>query len=245
MSYQFGPDFQSVRTGKVSELIAEQIKHLILTGTMKPGDRLPSERELVRRFEASRNSVREAVKILEIRGLLAIKRGSGVYVTDINSKPMSDSLSSMLKVGKITVNQLTQARLVLEPGTARLACELIEGEDLRKLEENVKEASAMADSGRSAVSQNVRFHTLIAEATGNPVILLTMKTLFDVIEDTGVRITSGSPRPAEGSIRAVKHHKRILKAFRKREAQIAYDLMLEHILEIQEALRRLNKEEYR
>ena len=95
MSYQFG--FRPVRTGKVSELIAQQVKEAIFTGSIKTGEQLPSERELGERFEASRNSVREALKMLEVSGLLTIKRGSGVFVTDVTSRTVTDSFTLMLK----------------------------------------------------------------------------------------------------------------------------------------------------
>jgi DNA-binding FadR family transcriptional regulator len=236
MSYQTSTPYNSVRTGKISELIAQQIKNAILTGVTKPGERLPSERELVERFEASRNSVREALKILEVSGLLLIKRGSGVFVADGNSRSVSDSLSSMLKMQNVSINELTQARIVLEPGTARLACENMLEDDLLKLEENIRQASEIVRSGREAVELNVMFHVLIAQATHNAVISLTMNTLFDVVEEASVEIVSSTPQAFPGSGKAVKHHMKILKAFLQKDPQRAYDLMLEHIMEIQDAL---------
>jgi GntR family transcriptional regulator, transcriptional repressor for pyruvate dehydrogenase complex len=243
MSYQFGSLFNSVRTGKVSELIAQQIKNTILTGVMKPGERLPSERELVERFEASRNSVREALKILEVSGLLLIKRGSGVFVTDGSPRSVSDSFSSILKMGNVSINDLTQARIVFEPGTARLACENIQENDFLKLEENVRRASEIVRSGLEAVELNVMFHVLVAEATHNTVVSLTMNTLIDVVKEASVKIVNSTPQAFPGSGKAVKHHIKILKAFRQKDSQRAYNLMLEHILEIQEALIKFKKAE--
>jgi GntR family transcriptional repressor for pyruvate dehydrogenase complex len=92
---------------------------------MKPGDRLPPERELVQGFQASRISVQEALKSLETSGLLTIKPGSGVFVAEVNSKPMSESLSSLLRIQKTSLNELTEARIILEPNIARLASERI------------------------------------------------------------------------------------------------------------------------
>src|SRR4030042_2032810 len=105
--------FHSVKSGKISELVAQQIKDAILKGTMKQGDRLLPERELVERFRASRISVREALKSLETSGLLTIKPGSGVFVAEVSSKPLSEYLSSILRIKKTSMNDVTEARIIL------------------------------------------------------------------------------------------------------------------------------------
>ena len=241
MSYQFSDLFNSVRTEKVSELIARQIKKTILTGVMAPGERLPSERQLVERFEASRNSVREALKILEVSGLLEIKRGSGVFVADAASRSVSDSFSSIMKMRNVSISDLTQARIVLEPGAARLACESATDDDFQKLEQNIAETTRAFEAGLEAAELNVGFHALVAEATHNTVVALTMNTLFDVVKEASVEIVRSAPMAFAGSGQAIKYHGKILKSFRQRKPQKAYDLMLEHILEIQEALTRFKK----
>lgn len=83
--------FTSVKNGKISDLIVQQIRNVILNGTMKPGDRLPPIRKLAEHFKASHIPVREALKNLEASGLLTIKPGSGVFVAAVNSRPMSES----------------------------------------------------------------------------------------------------------------------------------------------------------
>jgi len=173
--------FRPVKTGKISERIARQIKDTILSGSMKSGDRLPPERELVEHFQASRISIREALKSLETSGLLAIKPGSGVFVAEINSKPMSESLSSILRIQKTSINELTEARIILEPNIARLAAERITARELATLEQNIEESLGVLKSHSPAPEQNIRFHSLIAEATHNPVVTLTMNPIFYVL----------------------------------------------------------------
>ena len=176
-------DIHPVKSEKISELILQQIKDAILSGTMKPGDRLPSERELVNRFQASRISVREALKSLETSGLLKIKPGSGVFVAEVNSKAISRSLSSMLRIQRSSFNELTEARIVFEPSIARLASEKITPEDFLKMEENIQQAVASINSNSPTFALDIEFHSIIAEATHNPVITLTMKTFFDVLKE--------------------------------------------------------------
>ena len=234
--------FQPVKSGKISELVARQIKSSILSGTMKPGDRLPSERELVERFQVSRISVREALKNLETSGLLTIRHGHGVFVAEINSRPMVESLSSILRMKKASINDLTEARLILEPSIAKLAFEKITQEDLLKLEQNIQEASGMVKSNSSASSQNIEFHSLIAESTHNPVITLTMKTLFDVLKEMTLEIVDDSPKNIKNSSKAVSYHKKILEAFREKDVQKGCGLMLKHVLQIQEGLKERKSE---
>jgi GntR family transcriptional repressor for pyruvate dehydrogenase complex len=138
--------FHPVKSGKVSELIVRQIKRAILNGRMKPGEKLPPERELVQTFQASRISVREALKSLETAGLLMIKPGSGIFVAEANFKPLSDSLSSILRIQKASINDLTEARIIMEPSIAKLASERISREDLTKLEKNIHETLSIVKS---------------------------------------------------------------------------------------------------
>lgn len=229
--------FYPVKSGKISQLIAQQIKSTILNGRMKPGNRLPPERELVKRFQASRISVREAIKSLEASGLLVIKPGSGVFVAEVNSKLMSESLSSILRIRKISINELTEARIIFEPSIAKLASERVRSEDLIKLEKNIQEASMIVKSNSPAPAENIEFHYLIAEAVHNPVIALTMRTLFDVLKEMTLEINKNLPARARNSRNAVVYHRKILDAFREKNSQRVYELMLKHVFQIQRGLK--------
>jgi GntR family transcriptional repressor for pyruvate dehydrogenase complex len=231
--------FQPVKTGKISERIARQIKDTILSGSMKSGDRLPPERELVGHFQASRISIREALKSLETSGLLAIKPGSGVFVAEVNSKPMSESLSSILRIQKTSINELTEARIILEPSIARLAAERMTPEEFLKLEQNIEDTLMILKSDSPAPEQNIRFHSLIAEATHNPVITSTMNPIFDVLKEMNLEIKDNLPTRLELSRDALEYHKKILKAFREKNSQKIYELMLKHIFQNQGGLKKV------
>ena len=134
------------------------------------------------------------------------------------------------------MNELTQARIVFEPGTARLACEGMTAEHIRELKTNIAHTEGLLEAGQPAAAENIRFHVLIAEATQNIAVSLTMKTLFELVREAAMEITRTRGRPFEGSRRALACHRKILQAFQDKDRQRAYDLMLEHVLEIQEAL---------
>lgn len=239
LSYQFMIPFQSVKTGKISERIARQIKDTILSGAMKSGDRLPPERELVEHFQASRISIREALKSLETSGLLAIKPGSGVFVSEVNSKPMSESLASILRIKKVSMNELTEARMILEPNIAKLACDRVTPQDLQKLEENIAAALTIVKSKVSARVKNIEFHSLLAESTRNSVLTLTVKTLLDVLQEMSSEIVDDSPQNVEIASHTVRHHKNILEALKEKDAEKVFTLMQKHIRKIQGSLKKV------
>jgi DNA-binding FadR family transcriptional regulator len=228
--------FHSVKSGKISGLVAQQIKDAILKGTMKPGYKLPPERELVGLFKASRISVREALKSLETSGLLTIKPGSGVFVAEVNSKSLSDSLSSILRIKKVSMYELTEARLILEPNITRLACKRMNPEDFKKLQGNIEEALANIKSNVSARVKNIEFHSILAESTRNAVLALTMKTMLDVLKDMSSEIVDNSPKNIGIASQTVRHHQKILKALKEKDTQKVYKLMRNHIRQIQGSL---------
>lgn len=237
MSYQFMDSFHPVKSGKISELISRQIKGAILDGALTQGDRLPSERELVEKFQASRISVREALKSLEISGLLTIRPGAGVFVAEVSSKTVTESLFNVLRMKNASLNDLTEARVILEPSIARLACKKMSSEHLLKLEENIEEALALVRSHFSARLKNIEFHSIFVESTGNSALTVTMKTLLDIQSQMSSEILDHSPKNIEVSRRAISDHRKIAKAFREKDPEKVHDLMLEHVLQIQKGLK--------
>ena len=233
--------FKPVRTGKVSDLIIEQIKSAIHAGMLKPGDRLPSERELAERFQASRISIREALKRLEASGLVTVKVGSGVFVAQMDSKPMSESLFSILRIQNGTIDDLTEARLIFEPSVAGLAAEKVTPEEIATLEENTRQAEMAIKSDLSAYEQNIEFHYLIAQATRNLTITLTMRTMLDVMKDMSSDIARENPpqNVNKFAYQALRVHKDIVTALKERDAKQVYSLMRKDILRIQKGLKKL------
>src|SRR5450756_951385 len=116
----------------------------------------------------------------------------------------------------ISLNELTEARLAVEPGAARLACERVTEEDFQKLAENIEETAATLRARPTAPADNMKFHMLIAEATHNAAVVLMMNTLFDVVKEMTLEMAATAPHGFGGSGQILKHHKRILKVFRER-----------------------------
>jgi GntR family transcriptional repressor for pyruvate dehydrogenase complex len=232
--------FNSVkRARKIPDLISGQIRDSILDHQIIPGDRLPSERELVEQFQASRIAVREALKSLEESGFITIRSGAGAFVNEVTTKPLSRSLSSLLRFERTSVDDMTQARLVLEPSIARLAAENVTEEDLDVLEGNIhqtEEFHHQIQIGASAPPSSfpsITFHSLIARATHNSVINHTMTTLFEVLNEMTAVYNPDASKRLKISKRAVRYHRLILQALRNRDGEKAAQWVLDDIRQVQ------------
>jgi GntR family transcriptional repressor for pyruvate dehydrogenase complex len=232
------PIFEPVDSPRISDLITNQIRAAILKGELTPGDRLPAERELVTRFKASRIAVREALKGLEASGLVKIKPGSGVFVAETDSRKMSESLYSILQIQNISLDQVTEARLIFEPQVARLAAERIRREDIEKLEANIKKTERVVKSRSPATSENIEFHTLIAEATQNTVIGVTMKTMLEVAREMTGAKAKNQTRRTKISSHSLESHREILNALKQGSPHSVHELMHEHVVRIQRDLKK-------
>src|SRR5512142_389420 len=131
--------FHAVRVGRASNDIVQQIKANIFEGKLNPGDRLPSEKELIEHFGVSRITVRDAMRVLESQGLIEIKVGAsgGAFVTKPSAEPVTQVLTDMLRLQGISVQELVEARLVIETSIVTLASQRAEREHLQEMTEAI------------------------------------------------------------------------------------------------------------
>ncbi|MGE0658649.1 MAG: FadR/GntR family transcriptional regulator [Reyranellaceae bacterium] len=177
-------NFTPIRTRRVFEEVIDQFREQMRNGQLKPGDKLPSERELARQFQASRNAVREALRTLEVAGFIELQTGArgGAFCREVDARLVADSMRDMLHLGQLTIEHLTQARQWIETVVVRIACQRATDEDFAALEENIELGVELLRQGRLAekVVVNVEFHNILAEATKNPVLILNMRLLMDL-----------------------------------------------------------------
>lgn len=226
--------FQSVPNSRVSEEIAEQIKGAILSGKFKRGDKLPTERELVEQFRTSRVSVREAVRALEHLGLVRVKRGhgGGTYVSGADHHRVAESFWVRMQLSKGTLNHLTEARLLLEPGLCRLAAERATAQDLERLEAVVKRQEDAVKTGKDTQSYDLKFHRLLIDAARNPILALTTVSVIDLLVNALQEARVGAGLTAH----VVNFHRAIYNALRDRDGERAARLMADHVADIQRRL---------
>jgi len=225
-------DLEPVRKTKIYAEVAAQIHHLIAEGRLKPGDRLPAERELAEVFGVSRTSVRDAIRVLETRGLVEPRHGEGTVVKQIPIDAIVSPLADALSSSKDPVADLFDMRKMLEPQLARAAAFRATEDDVRALEEIVARQRDRVLAGENAVDEDHAFHYRIATAAKNPVILRTMDVLMDLLRESRVRSLQG-PGRAEISLEG---HYRILEAIRRRDPEGAAVSMRVHIEEIETIL---------
>jgi GntR family transcriptional repressor for pyruvate dehydrogenase complex len=233
--------FQPVQSGRISNSLVGQIKDAIFRRELKPGDKLPSERQLMEQFQTSRVTVREALRTLEQSGILEIRRGveGGAFVRDPNTKVVNTFLQDMVSMGNIAISNLTEARLAMEPFSVKVATERIRGEALEQIYKNIREAKECLQKGtpNDARLLNLEFHRLIAQASENPVILFLVDSIMEIMENNISSIRLG-PGPVNNTL---QWHEKIYGAMKNRDPGKAQLLMLKHIEDIQKALEALEK----
>ena len=232
----------SKRPGRVSEIIARRIKKQISDGRLAAGHKLPAERDMARQFKTSRVSVREAYRSLEELGLLRIRRGAegGAFIATFDHEPVRRSLSLVLGLGKTSHEEVTEARMLIEPSIARLAALRARPDDIAKLEsvlvqEEQEVRHAGADSGTTAG----QFHRAIADCARNVPLVILMNALAD--------LTAASVSDLDARVRArhrkknCEYHRAIFAAIKAHDAEEAFALMVRHVGDIQDRVGRTNK----
>ncbi|NWF93857.1 MAG: FadR family transcriptional regulator [Syntrophaceae bacterium] len=225
-----------IKRVRLYENAVEQIKALILRNQYKPGDRLPPERSLAEQLKISRPSLREALRILSVLGLIDIKVGDGIYVKEVNFLPYIESvnlsISSRLQMERDSFIKLWQVRKILEVGMVELSVRQITDPFLKSLWHCIEEMEKNIDHQDAFISSGIRFHRLIAEAKQNEILILIWDTLANLIRRSHDKIYRISRSPK----RSLQAHKRIYRALKAKDPKRAVEAMKQHMLEEEKAL---------
>lgn len=219
--------FLPVNVDRASQVIVDQIKVLIRAGKLQPGDRLPSERELCQRFNVSRVTVREALRVLETGGLLTIRVGShgGAFLTSPSAERLGEGLADLISLAPVTAHDVTEARFIVELGTLPLAVERATDEDIAALFGMVEEAEEAVKAGRYNVELSAAFHTRIAQCTHNPAIEMMMQSFNGPMRMSLEESHTSAPMGEQG----VAEHRSLAEAIEARDLEGARKLMTEHL----------------
>jgi GntR family transcriptional regulator, transcriptional repressor for pyruvate dehydrogenase complex len=179
--------FRPIKTMRAFEEIAEQIRKELSNRRLKAGDRLPPERALAEQFGVSRNTLREALRSLENAGLLRLQKGAsgGAFVRESTGDAIITGLRDMFHLGAIQPEDLTEARVLVESVVVRTACERATPEDIAALNANIEKAEDAAHPKIYFYDQaaiHLDFHRLLGRATKNPVMVIVIEALIDVME---------------------------------------------------------------
>ena len=223
--------YKVVRTSRLYEQIVQQIEDSVLNGSLKPGDQLPAERELAQRLGVSRTAVREAVKALREKGLVEAYSGRGTFITDGTSQAARQSFDLMVKIGQQEgAPYLAELRLILEPGIAALAATRVTDEDLAGLREAVAVMDRAQKDPAAFIEADLDFHLALAEAAANPLILSLIDSIVGLLREQRIKIFNVEGGPQRGQF----HHKRILDAMERRDAELARNAMRAHLEQVRD-----------
>lgn len=221
--------FAPIRQKKISEEISDQLKSLIYQGQLKPGQRLPPERDLAKSLGVSRVSLREALNTLQGMGLLEIQQGNRTFVRPITTLSVNNPLVSFSKDSPSNMMQVFEIRKYLEVGSISLAAERAESHEIRRLEEILIEMEDDLLKNRLGARSDLNFHTTLAEAAHNQAYMHLMRTIYDLMQEE-LRIAWGSVfRKKEKRNKLFEQHQKIFHAVKEHNPEEAAQVALEHL----------------
>ncbi|MFL5748221.1 MAG: FadR/GntR family transcriptional regulator [Niastella sp.] len=220
---------KSIEFESPTDRIIQQLKQLIVSGQLKPGDRLPAERVLAEKLGVGRSYVREAIRKLEFFGLLKTSPQSGTYVSGYSIKMIEGVLSDIINFNKDDFSALIEARYYMEINAARLAAMRRTDEDLALIRSAVEDYDNKINNKEDAIQEDMFIHLRIANATKNPVFeSMLLMLLPDIIRNIVEKKICGDNR----GIKAMTGHREILQAIADQDADAAAGAMAAHLDDI-------------
>lgn len=195
--------FTPIKNTTVSEKVVEQIKEMLLNGNLKKGDKLPSERQMAETLEVSRSSVREALKELEIMGLIESKQGEGNFIKDNFEDILFEPFSTFFLIKESNAEEILELRNVIEKGTVVLAAERITAEELEDIK-NILITAENSNSEDELAKLDLIFHYKIAQASKNFLLQSILNAVSSLIE--------ASIKDIRKNIMIEEKHKEIIKS---------------------------------
>ena len=220
------------RSSKTSEIVALEIVRDIVSQNLKPGDRLPLEAEMLVQYRVSRSSLREALRLLEVQGLIAIRPGpgSGTVVGRVLPGNLARTLTLHLHMSGATYDQLLDAWTAAEPLLARLAAENPDRERVREALTPFLSEDHGGDHGKWQIVEGLDFHERVAELANNPVLALILQSVGFIVTE---QVLTNAER-GELEERIVHDHSQLAEAIIAGDTAKSEQLMAEHIRHIVE-----------
>lgn len=228
--------FTKIQQNTITQQIIRQIHTAIIAGELAPGDKLPSENDLVKKFGISKQTLRESLRALEHMGLIESRKGTGggSFVIEVDAAITKLGLLNYFYFKNVSIADLSMVRKLIEPFSAKIAAQTMSDEDilvLKKLNISAKK-HLKTDNYDGALSDEIAFHIKIAEQTKNPLFVLLMEFVENVLVDYKKVF-----RPGIEYLEVVhKSHEKIYQAIKNRDEDLAAKEMLAHIIEFEKSL---------
>jgi GntR family transcriptional repressor for pyruvate dehydrogenase complex len=218
----------------VAEQVARQLLALVQSGSLQPGQQLPPERELAATLEVSRPSLREALRALSLLGVLRIRQGGGVYVSSLDPESLLAPLHFFVSLDARNLEDLFEARLVIESEITRIAAQKISPENLAILKDCIDFESHELDDEDKFIASDVKFHKILFESVDNA-FLQRFATSLHILGKASREITGHIPGVVAQSL---QDHERIVSAIEAGDSGAAADAMKQHLTNVRDAYRK-------
>jgi GntR family transcriptional repressor for pyruvate dehydrogenase complex len=229
---------QPVRRDRLYQSIVTQIEGLLERGELRPGDQLPAERQLAEQFQVSRASVREALRSLELLGVVETRAGGGTFVRAASSDAVTRPLTSLISRGH-GLEQVIEVRGLIEPAIAARAAERIGADELAELRATLAAQQARVAAGEPYAEEDTRFHEIIGHASRNELLVTMLAVVWDVLRASREQWLQTNAR-AHASLDA---HRQILRALEAHDPEAARSAAAQHIQAVGDGILRLLKKE--
>ena len=231
--------FYPLESQRSFERVSARIKSAIVDGTLKVGDRLPSETELASRFAVSRQTVREALRTLEQTGFLATPRKGAMGGTTVENT-IGHAIGSLfvdaLRMESVSIEEVNVARKAIEGVIVGFAIENADAGDIELLQENLVQSNALIAAGGMSTDLDLEFHRLVAQASGNPVFEVVAGAILFVMQGILMR----SPPTVAMSRCATECHRLFVEAMKRKDVELGRKIMLEHLEAVAADIRHLD-----
>lgn len=229
--------FEPLRKKRTSELIIEKIKESIFSGQYKPGDKLPSERDLALQMKVGRSVVREALRTIESSGMIRIRPGvdGGIFVCEPDSTILTRPMADLFRLNSVTIDNLTEAGLIFEKNVLELVMRSHGPHDYQHLEHLIKSAFRKVRGRERIAEESLLFHTGLADMCKNPIVTSVMSALNSIIS---VFVKPLHP-PLSYERRILEGHRDILEQMKRGDLAKAKEKYDDHVLFFSKELKRL------
>ena len=224
---------QQIERSTVAEQVARHLLELIRSGSVQPGQQLPTERELAATLKVSRPSIREALRGLQILGVVRMRQGGGIHVSSLDAIDMLQPLQVFLRLSPENFSALHEARLVVEASIGRLACQRMTQDLLARLQALLDQQETLTDDAVAFRSSDIEFHRLLRQASGNP-FLDRVSTFFFVLGTEYRRVHWETPGMLR---RSLDDHREIVAAITAADAGRTAAAMEQHMMSVRDSTR--------
>ena len=213
------------KNGLMAEQVVIQVRDMIRQGSLKPGDRLPPERELAKRLGISRASLRHGLRFLAAIGVLTSRHGSGTYIAEGPPALDSEPLRMLAELHRFTPDEMFEARKLLEVGLAGLAAQHAQPDHLAVMAEEVTEMYATLDDPQEYLVHDIRFHRAVAAASGNQILA----ALMNMVSTAMYERRRATVQRATDLKESAEFHRKIYRLIRAHKSDEARAAMNEHL----------------